>query len=70
MNKIIFQIGILAFCVAAVAYASLGYDAVDIVARSFIVFIAAIVVVVAVIVGTSLLTTKQKHGTEGSGETA
>ena len=48
MNKIIFQVGLLAFCVAAVVFQTQGMSLLDSVARSFVVFIL-------VVVGTAVL---------------
>ncbi len=42
MTKIIFQIGMLAFCVAAVLFGLEHTDLLDIIARSFVVFIAVV----------------------------
>mgnify|MGYP001175411043 FL=1 len=39
MNKIILQIGALAFCVSVVAFSTQKYPMLDTVARAFIVFI-------------------------------
>jgi hypothetical protein len=42
MTKVIFQIGLLAFCVAVVFFSLENTDMIDIVARSFMVFIAVV----------------------------
>lgn len=42
MTKVIFQIGLLSFCVAAVLFALQHTDLLEIVARSFVVFIAVV----------------------------
>jgi Na+/pantothenate symporter len=70
MNKIIFQIGLLVFCVSVVVFTTLGNDVVDVIARSFIVFIASIVAMVGVVVATSLLSVKEKVNPEETGKTA
>lgn len=70
MNKIIFQIGLLVFCVSVVVFTILGNDVVDVIARSFIIFIASIVAMVGVVVATSLLSVKEKVNPEETGKTA
>lgn len=42
MNKIIFQIGMLAFCVSTVLFSSQGSDLMETVARSFVVFVVTV----------------------------
>jgi len=42
MTKIIFQVGLLSFCVAAVVFGLSHTDLLEIVARSFVVFIAVV----------------------------
>ncbi|HTY01246.1 MAG TPA: hypothetical protein VMG09_14570 [Bacteroidota bacterium] len=42
MTKVIFQIGLLSFCVAAVLFGLQHTDLLEIVARSFVVFIAVV----------------------------
>jgi uncharacterized MAPEG superfamily protein len=42
MNKIIFEIGLLAFCVASVVYGTQGDTLLDTVARAFIVFMIVV----------------------------
>jgi SNF family Na+-dependent transporter len=42
MNKLIFQIGLLGFCVAAVVFGGNGGSVIDIVSRSFIVFVGIV----------------------------
>ena len=70
MNKIIFQIGLLTFCIAVVVFTILGDSVVDVISKSFIVFIAAIVAVVGIVVAASMLTAKEKTDAEESGKTA
>jgi SNF family Na+-dependent transporter len=56
MNKVIFQIGILGFCIAAVVYGGSGGSILDIVSRSFIVFIGIVLAaMVVVLVGGTML---------------
>ena len=42
MTKVIFQIGLLSFCVAAVLFGLQHTDLLEIVARAFVVFIAVV----------------------------
>ena len=42
MNKIIFQIGLLAFCVASVVFMTQDMDVMGAIARAFIVFIVVV----------------------------
>lgn len=70
MNKIIFQVGMLAFCVSVVIFSTLGDEVLNVVSKSFIVFIAAIVAMVGVITATSLLSVKEKTSPEETGKTA
>jgi SNF family Na+-dependent transporter len=60
MNKIIFQIGLLAFCVSAVVYATQGMSFLDVVARSFIIFMVTIGVLIGIVIIVSTFTTKEK----------
>jgi hypothetical protein len=60
MNKVIFQIGLLAFCISAVVYASLGMSLLDVIARAFIIFIIAIIALIAILFLASLFTVKEK----------
>jgi SNF family Na+-dependent transporter len=63
MNKVIFQIGILGFCIAAVVYGGSGGSILDIVSRSFIVFIGIVLaaMVVVLVGGTMLEKNKAQH---------
>jgi hypothetical protein len=54
MTRVIFQIGLLAFCVAAVVFGLELQDILEVVARAFIVFIAVIgAMMVILLVGAS-----------------
>lgn len=44
MNKIIFEIGMLAFCIASVVFGTQGMGVLEAVARAFIVFVAVVCV--------------------------
>ena len=39
MNKLVFDLGLLAFCIAAVFYSTEGYEPLDVIARAFLVFV-------------------------------
>ena len=49
MTKIIFQVGLLSFCVAAVLFGLQHTDLLEIVARSFVVFIAVVGAMVVIL---------------------
>ncbi|MBI5471719.1 MAG: hypothetical protein HY961_05190 [Ignavibacteriae bacterium] len=49
MNKLIFQIGILGFCIATVVFGGTGGSILDIVSRSFIVFVGIVLAATAVV---------------------
>ncbi len=49
MTRVIFQIGLLAFCVAAVIFGLGQTDVLEVVARAFIVFIAVVCAFVLVL---------------------
>ncbi|NUN69067.1 MAG: hypothetical protein HUU02_05100 [Bacteroidetes bacterium] len=66
MNKIIFQVGLLSFCVSVVIFSTLGNEMLDVVSKSFIVFIAAIVTMVGIIVAASMLSEKPKTEPENN----
>ena len=64
MNKIIFQIGMLGFCVAAVVFGTQGMSLMETVARAFIVFIVIVCAIAAVLLMSSLIVSKEKDGEE------
>jgi hypothetical protein len=70
MNKIIFQVGLLSFCVSVVIFSTLGNEMLEVVSKSFIVFIAAIVMMVGIVVATSMLSVKEKTETENNSTVA
>ena len=55
MTKVMFQVGLLAFFVSAVVFGTQGFALMDMVARSFIVFIAVIAGQVLVLVVASAM---------------
>jgi hypothetical protein len=69
MNKFIFQIGVLGFCVAAVVYGGSGASILDIVSRSFIVFVGIILAAATIIMvgGTMIENNKAR---ENAGKSA
>jgi hypothetical protein len=64
INKIIFQIGLLAFCVSAVIFATERMHLVEAVSRSFIVFVGVVLVSAAALMVVS--TVGKKHTDAGS----
>ena len=56
MNKLVFQIGVLVFCVSVVYFGTQGLDAIQTVSRSFMVFMVVVsgMAVVAMVVATSV----------------
>lgn len=61
MNKIIFQVGLLSFCISAVVYASLDMPLIDVIARAFIVYITTILISIGIVFATSMLSVKEKE---------
>jgi Kef-type K+ transport system membrane component KefB len=49
MNKLIFQIGVLGFCIAAVVFGGSGGSIIEIVSRSFIVFVGIVLAATALV---------------------
>jgi len=60
MNKIIFQVGLLAFCVSAVVYSIQDMSFLDVIARSFIIFMVTIGALIGIVFVTSTFTAKEK----------
>lgn len=60
MTKVMFQIGLLAFFVSAVIFGTQGLSLMDMVARSFIVFIAVVAGQVLVLVVASAMKSAPK----------
>jgi hypothetical protein len=65
MNKIIFQIGMLGFCVSAVLFGTQGMSLMETVARAFIVFIAVVCAIAVVLLMSSLFVSREKADDEG-----
>ncbi len=61
MNKIIFQIGLLAFCVSAVVYAIQEMSFLDVLARSFIIFMVTIGALIGIVFVTTTFTARDKE---------
>ncbi|HUI10283.1 MAG TPA: hypothetical protein VL221_08145 [Bacteroidota bacterium] len=71
MNKIIFQIGMLGFCVAAVVFGSQGLTLMETVARSFIVFIIVVCALALMLFASSMIVSHDREeGEEGPGGSA
>ncbi len=68
MNKIIFQIGLLAFCVSAVMFATERTHLLEAVSRSFIVFVG-VVVLTAVSLSVVAMVTKKRNDTPAQPQT-
>jgi len=61
MNKIIFQIGMLAFCVAAVVFGTQGLTLMETVARSFIVFIIVVCALALMLFASSMIASRERE---------
>ena len=66
MNKIIFQIGMLGFCVSAVLFGTQGLSLMETVARAFIVFITVVCAIAVVLLMSSLIVSKEKGAEESA----
>lgn len=66
MNKIIFQIGMLGFCVSAVLFGVQGMSLLETAARAFIVFIVVVCAIAVVLLMSSLIMSKEKPVEEGT----
>ncbi|MBI3579201.1 MAG: hypothetical protein HY089_07315 [Ignavibacteriales bacterium] len=60
MNKIIFQLGLLAFFVCIIFFASQNHTILDTIARSFIVFVGVVFLATLVLAASMLFTNKTK----------
>jgi hypothetical protein len=62
MNKLVFQIGLLVFCVSVVYFGTQGLDAIQMVSRSFMVFMVVVsgLVVLAMVVSSSIRAAKHE----------
>ena len=67
MNKIIFQIGMLGFCVSAVLFGTQGMSLMETVARAFTVFIVVVCAIAVALLMSSLIVSKDRHTEEGAG---
>jgi len=69
MNKVIFQIGLLAFCVSSVVFGIQGNNLLETVSRGFIVFIAVVCTIALLLFAVSMMAAKQQARNQGvSGE--
>ena len=66
MNKIIFQIGMLGFCVSAVLFGTQGMSLMETVARAFIVFIVVVCAIAVVLLMSSLIVSRDKTGEDAA----
>lgn len=66
MNKIIFQIGMLGFCVSAVLFGTQGMSLMETVARAFIVFIVVVCAIAVVMLMSSLIMSREKAAADGT----
>ena len=69
MNKVIFQVGLLAFCVATVVFGAQQLSLIELVSRSFIVFIGVVVCAALILATSMLFVDKEKeHSTQSTAE--
>jgi hypothetical protein len=68
MNKIIFQIGLLAFFASSVLFNSQGLDLLDVVSRGFLVFVAVVVLSAIALLAGSMMLVNKKTDAGGQGE--
>lgn len=62
MNKLIFQIGVLGFCVSAVIFGADGGSLLEIVSRSFLVFVGIVLTAVLIlVVGGTMVENNKRH---------
>ena len=71
MNKLIFQIGVLGFCVATVIFGGSGGSIIEIVSRSFIVFVGIVLAAASIIliVGMMLSKNPDSHASDDTPNT-
>ena len=60
MNKLIFQIGLLAFLISTVIFGTEDYPLIDTIARAFMVFIAVIVTTACVLTVSVVAASRQE----------
>jgi|WetSurMetagenome_2_1015567.scaffolds.fasta_scaffold530463_2 hypothetical protein len=72
LNKVVFQIGLLAFCISAVIFATERVHLLEAVSRSFIVFVGVVLVSAGVFAAAATMSRKrpaagddQQHATPG-----
>lgn len=70
MNRLIFQLGILGFCVSAVIFGANGGTLVEIVSRSFLVFVGIVLAAVMIVVigGTMVENNRRRHEPSASSQ--
>jgi hypothetical protein len=67
-NKVIFQLGVLAFCVTAVFLGLQNVSLMDTISRSFIVFVGVILTVMLALSAGSMFLTRKHVESEHQGE--
>ena len=67
MNKIIFQIGMLGFCVAAVVFGTQEMSLMETVARAFIVFIIVVCALAGMLLASSMIVSRDREEGEADG---
>jgi hypothetical protein len=81
MNKVIFQLGLLAFCVASVLFGIQDMSLLEVIARAFLVFVIVVCAIAAILMVASSFARKPepeveqpahdvKAGTRGPAEAA
>ncbi len=66
MNKIIFQIGLLAFCVSSVIFGMQGNNLLETITRAFIVFMVIVCALALILFLASLIGTKERPAKSGT----
>jgi len=69
MNKVIFQLGLLAFCVASVLFGIQDMSLLEVVARAFLVFVIVVCAIAAVLMIASSFTRPSEPGQENQAQT-
>ena len=64
MNRTIFEIAILAFCVSVVLFGAEGHSVLDTVSRSFLVFVAVVVLIIIALVVALIVAERTKRSSK------
>jgi predicted Na+-dependent transporter len=62
MNKMILEIGALSFCISIVLFGLQGYAVKDTISRSFLVFVAVILLIIVGLVAALLIADRVRSG--------